>query len=63
MYSEALDASITVIGDTRLSPDLEPGRGGAWVFGVGPVPEVRGLPGWPYSGFSGNMEAAAVASV
>ena len=33
------------------------------MFGAGPGPEVRGLPGWPNLGFSGNMEAAAIVGV
>lgn len=61
--SEALDSGITIIGIIRLSPDLRLRRCGAWMFGAGPGPEVRGLPGWPSLGFLGNLEAAAIVEV
>lgn len=61
--SEAVDSGLAIIGIIRLSPALRLRRCGAWVFGAGPGPEVRGLPGWPSLGFSGNMEAAVIVGV
>ena len=61
--SEAVDSGLAIIGIIRLSPALRLRRCGTWVFGAGPGPEVRGLPGWPALGFSGNMEAAAIVGV